>query len=80
MPFVGVEHFGQHGPDCYACKLKSLNFGKVHGPATHSPNSDKRWETDPVKERIEELHGIKIDTDQMNRNRVDLQQGKYEGI
>lgn len=72
-----VEHYGQHSEECFACKLKSLSFGRVEGgnkgPAMHSPNSDKRWESDPVKERIEEIHGIKIDTDQMNRRRVDLQ-------
>jgi len=71
-----VEHYGQHGPDCFGCKLKSLSFGRVEGGnrgAATQPNSDKRWENDPVKERIEEIHGIKIDTDQMNRRRVDLQ-------
>lgn len=74
-----IEHYGQHPEECFACKLKTLNWGRVEGaargPATQ-PNSDKRWENDPVKERIEELHGITIDTDQLNRRRVDLQKGE----
>lgn len=73
-----IEHYGQHGESCFGCKLKSLSFGRVEGGARGAatqPNSDKRWENDPVKERIEEIHGIKIDTDQMNRRRVDLQKG-----
>jgi hypothetical protein len=76
---VRIEHYGQHGPECFGCKLKSLSFGRVEGgnrgPAT-LPNDDRRWEKDPVKERIEEIHGITIDTDQMNRRRVDLQKEK----
>ena len=71
-----IEHYGQHDEECFPCKLKTLSFGRVEGgakgPATQ-PNDDRRWENDPVKERIEEIHGIKIDTDQMNRRRVDLQ-------
>ena len=74
---VREQHYGQHDDTCFACKIKSLTFGRVEGanrgPATHNPKSDKRWENDPVKDRIEELHGIKIDTDEMNRRRVDLQ-------
>jgi hypothetical protein len=74
---VRVEHYGQHDPKCFACKLKTLSFGRVEGgnkgPATHNPNSDKRWENDPVKQRMEELQGTQIDTDELNRRRVDLQ-------
>jgi hypothetical protein len=70
------QHYGQHDPEiCFACKLKTIQFGSMQ-PATHNPKSDKRWETDPVKERIEEIHGIKIDTDLMNRRRVDLNNNK----
>ena len=64
-----VEHYGQHGPDCFACKLSTVNFGSMR-PALHSPKAD-RWDTDPVKQRIEELNGITIDTDALNRRRVD---------
>lgn len=71
------QHYGQHDPDkCFACKIKTLTFGRVEGGAKGpalQPSGDKRWENDPVKQRIEELQGITIDTDEMNRRRVDLQ-------
>lgn len=69
-----VEHYGQHDESCFGCKLKSLSFGKVHGAARHDSvkNPDLRWETDPVKQRIEELTGVTIDTDHLNKRRRDL--------
>ena len=74
-----IEHYGQHPDTCFGCKLKSLSFGRVEGGAKGpalQPSGDKRWENDPVKQRIEELQGITIDTDEMNRRRVDLQKEK----
>lgn len=65
-----VIHDGSHGPQCFACKLPTLNFGKVNTPASAVKDGD-RWKADPVKERIEEIHGIEIDTDAMNKRRVD---------
>ena len=61
---VRIEHHGQHGPACFACKLKSITFGSMK-PA--EMNGKDRWETDPVKQRIEELNGVTIDTDAMNK-------------
>lgn len=67
---VRMAHYGQHPETCFACKLKSLNFGAMQ-PALH--NAKDRWANDPVKNRMEELHGITIDTDAMNKRSVDLQ-------
>ena len=61
---VRIEHYGQHGPSCFACKLKSLSFGSMQ-PA--QMNGKDRWTNDPVKQRIEELNNIKIDTDVLDK-------------
>lgn len=61
---VRTEHYGQHGPTCFGCKLKSISFGSLK-PA--EMNGKNRWENDPVKQRIEELNGVSIDTDAMNK-------------
>ena len=49
-----IEHWGQHGDECFGCKLKTVKFGSV-GPPTHNPKKGDRWETDPVQQRIMEL-------------------------
>ena len=59
-----VEHYGQHGPECFACKIKSLSFGAMRPAATSKRD---RWGSDPVAQRIQELHGTTIDTDAMNK-------------
>ena len=59
-----IEHYGQHGPGCFACKLKTIRFG-AFAPPSVSPQD--RWSHDPVVKRIEELNGITIDTDHLNR-------------
>ena len=70
---VRMTHYGQHGPECFACKLKSLTFGTaITSPVLH--NAKDRWAKDPVKDRIEELHGVTIDTDAMNKRAVDLKE------
>jgi hypothetical protein len=59
-----VEHWGQHGPECFACKLKTIRFGAMQPPTTSKKD---RWGSDPVAQRIQELNGISIDTDEMNK-------------
>ena len=59
-----IEHYGQHGPSCFACKLKTIRFSAFSPPSV-SPRD--RWSNDPVVRRIEELNNITIDTDNMNR-------------
>lgn len=64
-----VEHYGQHGPKCFPCKLKTINFGAMQ-PA--QMNGKDRWTNDPVKQRIEELHNITIDTDHLDQRSASL--------
>lgn len=62
-------HYGQHPADeCFACKLKTLSF-KGMQPA--QMNGKDRWTNDPVKQRIEEIHGVSIDTDHLDRRAHD---------
>lgn len=65
---VRMAHYGQHPETCFACKLKSLNFGAMQPAAM---NGKDRWTNDPVKQRIEELQGVTIDTDQLDRRKHD---------
>ena len=61
---VRIEHYGQHGPECFACKLKTIRFGAMQPPTTGKKD---RWGNDPVAQRIQELSGREIDTDHMNK-------------
>ena len=64
-----TTHYGQHDPEkCFACKLKTLSFGSMQPTQM---NGKDRWTNDPVKQRIEELHKISIDTDALDKRRVD---------
>lgn len=65
-----TTHYGQHDASCFACKLKTLRFGSMQ-PA--QMNGRDRWTNDPVKQRIEELNGVKIDTDQLDKRARDNQ-------
>ena len=59
-----VEHWGQHGPECFGCKLQTIRFGRhITSAPTHQRNGDP-WAGNPVKERIEELQaqGRKVAT------------------
>ncbi len=53
-------HNGQHGESCYGCKLTTLSLNNGT-PKTHNPRRGNRWDTDPVKQRIEELSGNRIE-------------------
>ena len=59
-----IEHYGQHGPECFACKLKTIRFGALKPPTTSKKD---RWGSDPVAQRIQELRGKEIDTDALNK-------------
>lgn len=64
-----TTHYGQHD-ECFACKLKTLQFGgAITAPA--EMNGKDRWTNDPVKQRIEEVHNVKIDTDALDRRKRD---------
>jgi hypothetical protein len=50
-----IEHWGQHGPDCFACKLRTIQFGRhITLAPTHQHKGDP-WAGNPVLERIHEL-------------------------
>lgn len=56
-------------PDCFTCKVRSLAY------TTGQPakcNGKDRWGNDPVKQRIEELSGDRIDTDALERKTREL--------
>lgn len=72
---MNITHIGQHGADCFGCKVKTLNLDPG-GPKVHMPKSGNPWEGNPVKERIEELTGITFDTDDAARRRPRGSPGK----
>jgi hypothetical protein len=50
-----IEHYGQHGPECFGCKLRTIQFGThITLPPTHQHKGDP-WDGNPVMERIHEL-------------------------
>jgi len=50
--------------------LKTLQFGTaITSPALM--NGRDRWTNDPVKQRIEEIHKVSIDTDNFDRRAHD---------
>ncbi len=59
------SHYGQHGPDCFGCKLVSVSFNSG-GPKPHR-KAGSHWVGNPVVDRITELSGVEIDTDQLDR-------------
>lgn len=59
------EHMGQHGDDCWGCKLQSLSFVRS-GPKPHMKNGS-HWDGNPVVDRITELSGKTVDTDAIER-------------
>jgi len=69
-----TTHYGQHDPaECFGCKLKTLQFGTaITGPALM--NGRDRWTNDPVKQRIEEIHKVSIDTDHFDRRAHDAKE------
>ena len=69
-------HDGSH-VECFACKLKSLNFGAFSHPS--AVTNGERWANDPVVQRIEELHKVTIDTDAMNKRLVDTTGANVNG-
>jgi hypothetical protein len=59
-------HYGQHGDNCYGCKLKTLSLDTGE-PKTHAKGGDP-WKDNPVADRIRELSGTEIDTDSLGRS------------
>ena len=44
-------HHGQHGPDCYGCKLRSVQFGRVE--PTAQSQMERQWDRDlPAYKRL----------------------------
>lgn len=63
-----IEHYGQHGSACFACKLKTIRFGThITSRPTHIKNGS-HWDGNPVKDRIEELQaqGRRVTAMEMN--------------
>jgi hypothetical protein len=44
-------HFGQHGPDCFGCRVRTVQFGNVEAPPQR--NMELQWARDlPAYKRL----------------------------